>query len=167
MLVVSFPDAKKILESLPKRNPRDLKTEGWLYVAVHAAFPGFFKIGMTRTNVENRLGQYITGLPYGRMLAVFALYTEGIRSFEQEVHAQFHRYRKQGEWFQLPHNVLDAFVQRYKHETKSEMLSWETAPVGTAYYNRRFLDDLELDTVPVSSWSELEMEGRRKRKLET
>ena len=109
---------------------------------------------MTKKNVQARLDSYITGLPYGRMVAVFALYTDNICIFEQNIHTRFTKYRKQGEWFMLPKKILSNFVNDFEHIKTTEVLSWNNAPVGTAYYNQHFVETLKRAELPHTSWTD-------------
>lgn len=73
-----------------------MSKSGYVYFVENA---GLVKIGRTK-NIKRRFKQFATTIPYARVLAVYK--TLDMYEMEKQFHELYKRYRKRGEWFELP-----------------------------------------------------------------
>ena len=87
------------------------RTEGFVYILTHPAWPGYVKIGRA-CDPEQRLASYQTGCPMRAYRMFEAVYFGNCQFAEAELHARLHNARVHGEWFALSAEyVLDQINQ--------------------------------------------------------
>ena len=130
------------------------RMRGWVYVA---QCDGFYKIGMSYSNVEGRIAAMQTGNPHSVSL-VWAIEHMEPKMAEARMHTMFARQRVRGEWFLLDLVSKDALLQemakelRYSQQLEREQqvrrIDTETydVPVVAGDYDA---DDVRAYTIPV------------------
>src|SRR5262245_61294482 len=94
---------------------------GMVYV-IHAQGTGRIKIGHSG-NFGLRLSTLQTASPYP-LVVVKKIRTADHATLEQQLHERFAAYRQHGEWFELPQDVLMAFLgESFTEEDNGEASS--------------------------------------------
>lgn len=76
---------------------------GWIYFAL-AESAGRVKIGYTASDPNSRIKAIQCGCPFPvRLIAKI----EGPRTWEQQAHTMFSKYRQSGEWFEFTEPIKD------------------------------------------------------------
>ena len=76
-----------------------------VYFIIEQPFNGLVKIGFSK-NPEQRLKQLQTGACHP--LRIYRMIPTGTRALETVLHKQYQEYRRQGEWFELTLDQVDA-----------------------------------------------------------
>lgn len=90
-------DAKK--RSHPTYKPKP----GFIYVISNKVWPGWYKVGLTTTSVEDRLQSYNIGSPHRDYVTSFAIAVPDVRYFEKKVHKALRATGSyyNNEWFEI------------------------------------------------------------------
>lgn len=97
------------------REPKPKKKEkGYVYLI--KADNGLVKIGKTK-NIEKRWNHFTTKLPY-KLELLFYIDTEDMTGLELELHEQYRKYRKRGEWFELTERHINKIKKDHKDSAR-------------------------------------------------
>jgi len=93
-------------------------SKGYVYILSNPAMPGLIKIGRSENDPQIRAQQlYSTGVPEPFNIE-FVWFTQDCIRLEQEIHAEFSEYRKQGrEFFSVsPKDVIEYLLSPFLYE---------------------------------------------------
>ena len=76
----------------------------------------FYKIGITKKNIEKRISNLQTGCPYKLTLI---LEIEGNNDTEKELHNEYQNFKEHGEWFKFEDDEIKYVIQYIKSKDKN------------------------------------------------
>ncbi len=112
------PEDHAVLISINNKNDYDTKLmKGYVYLLTDGEY---YKIGVTRGDIEKRIKKLQTGNPYD-IVVVDYYCTKHPFKIEQMLHARHSHQRMKNEWFELPDNSVKNF--RKECEKMEEIIS--------------------------------------------
>lgn len=84
--------------------------QGWVYLL--KCLPNFYKVGITKNSITQRLSNYKTHNPY-KLRVIELIYVNDCRKLESEIHKKYFNFESdiKSDWFILDKTIADEIKQ--------------------------------------------------------